>query len=93
MNGHAFYLKLLLQFVARGAGNGRDDGQLFTGQGIEQGAFAHIGLTGNHHAQPFSKQCALLGLKHHLLQLGLELLYLTCCVGLLQKIQLLFRKV
>ena len=54
MNGHAFYLKLLLQFVARGAGNGRHDGQLLTGQGIEQGAFAHIGLTGNHHAQSLS---------------------------------------
>ena len=46
---HALDLNGLLHHVARGARDRRDDGELSTRQGIEQGALARVGLTGDHH--------------------------------------------
>jgi len=61
MQRHALDLDGLADLVARGAGDRRDDGQLGTGQGVEQASSCHVGLAGEHHLQTFAQQRALAG--------------------------------
>mmetsp|Transcript_32493 Transcript_32493/g.76308 ORF Transcript_32493/g.76308 Transcript_32493/m.76308 type:complete len:400 (-) Transcript_32493:129-1328(-) len=58
---HALDLDGLADLVARGAGDGRDDGELGPGQRIEQRALADVGLAGEHHLQAVAQQGALAG--------------------------------
>ena len=90
---HAVDLDGFLHLVARGAGNGGDDGQLGPGQGVEQRAFARIGLPGNHHLDAFAQQRPLLGAGQHLGQLALQGVQLAPGIGFLQKVDLFFGEV
>ena len=93
VNWHAFNLNGLLHHIARGAGNGRHDGQLCACQSIEQRAFAGIGLASNDHAYAFTQQSALLGLLHHACKVVFQTRKLSSCIGLLQKINFFFWKI
>jgi hypothetical protein len=53
------------QHVARGAGDGRDDGSVVTGQAIEQAGFAGVGAAGEHHGETVAQQPALPGGREH----------------------------
>ncbi len=86
MQRHALDLDRLLHFVARGAGNRRDDGQFRPGQRVQQRAFAGVGLAGNHHLDAFAQQRALLRPLHHLRQRVLQFFQLAAGIGLLQKV-------
>ena len=90
---HAFDLNGLLHHITRGARNGRDDGQLGTGQRIEQGAFACVGLARNDHANALTQQRALTGLLRHTQEVGLQAVQLTLGIGLFQKVDVFFGKV
>ena len=93
MQRHALNLDGLLHHIARGAGNRRDDGQLCARQGVEQRAFARVGLARNHHTDAFTQQRALFGLRHHARQILLESCELALGIGLLQKVNVFFGKV
>ena len=93
MHRHAFDLNGLLHLVARGSRNRRDDGQLRTGQRIEQRTLARIGLSGDHHLDPFAQQGPLLSALHHTTQRRLQPLQLTGRIGLLEKVDLFLRKI
>ncbi|MCY1365015.1 hypothetical protein D9M69_518440 [compost metagenome] len=90
---HTLDLNRLLHHIARGAGHRGHDRQLGTGQRVEQRAFARVGLPGDHHREPVTQQCALPGLGPHVGQRGAQALQLTRGVGLLQKVDLLFREI
>ena len=93
MHRHAFNLNGLLHFVARGAGNGRDDGQLGPGQRVEQGRLASVGLPGNHHFNALAQQRTLVGALRHGVQTLLQALQLALGIGLAQEINLFFREI
>ena len=93
MQRHALNLQQLRDLVARGARNGRDDGQFCPRQGVEQRALARVGLAGNHHLDAFAQDGALLGFLHHRLQPGLQALELAFGVGLRDEVNVFFRKV
>ena len=90
---HAFNLDGLADLVAGGAGHAGDDGQLSPGQRIEQAAFAHVGLAGQHHLQALAQQHALAGAGHHVGQGGVNGVELAVGVGTLQKVNLFFGEV
>ena len=83
MQRHALNLNRLLHHISRGAGNGRDDGQLGACQCVEQRAFARVRLTRNDHANTFAQQRALFGLCQHACEVLLQTVQLPLCVGLL----------
>ena len=93
MQGHALDLNRLLYFVARGSGNGGDNGQLGPCQRVEQRAFARIGLAGNHHLDAFAQQRALMGACQHGSDLVAQALQLAKGIGLLQKVDFLLGEV
>ena len=59
--GDAAQVERLLQRVARGAGDGGDDGPLGAQQGVEQAALAHVGLADDGRADALAVDDALLG--------------------------------
>ena len=93
MQGHTIYLDQLGNFVARGAGDCRDDGQVSAGQRIEQGAFPGVRLPGDHHLDAFSQDGALHCTLHYRGHAALQALQLTAGVCLLQKVDIFFRKI
>ena len=93
MQGHTIYLDQLGNFVARGAGDCRDDGQVSAGQRIEQGAFPGVRLPGDHHLDAFAQDGALHCALHYPGHAALQALQLTAGVGLLQKVDIFFRKI
>jgi hypothetical protein len=82
---HAVDLDVAAQGVARGAGDGGDDGQLGAGQRIEQRALAHIGLAGQHHLESFAQQRALARALQHLFEALQQRRQLALHVGLLHE--------
>ena len=93
MQWHAVDLNQLRDLVTGGASNRRDDGELCTGQGIEQGAFSGVRLPGNHDLDAFAQNGTLAGPLHDVLQRFLQPLKLTAGVSLLQKINVFFREI
>ena len=93
MQRHAFDLDQLRHLVAGGAGYRGDDGQLGARQGIEQGAFSDVGLSGNHHLDAFAQDRTLGGALQHAGQGGLQSQQLALRIGLLQKINIFFREI
>ena len=59
MQRYALDLQHMRNDIARGAGLRCDDGEFSPSQGVEQRAFARIGLPGNHHPDTFPQQTAL----------------------------------
>ena len=90
MHRDAIDLYGLLHGIARGACNRSHDGELCTGQGIEQRAFTGIGLACYNHAHAFPQQGTLLCFLHHLCKVCLQARKLSSRIRLLQKINLFF---
>ena len=93
VQGHAFDLDGLLDDVARGAGLRGDDGQFRPGQGVEQGAFAGVGLSGNDDFDAFAQQRALLGAGEHIMKLLAQGGELAAGAGLGEEVDFFFREV
>ena len=93
MHGHTFNLNGLLHHIACGASNGCDDGQLCACQGIEQRAFASVGLTCNHHFDAFAQQGTLLCTLAYFGQLRLQTIELSLGIGFLQEVNFFFWKI
>ncbi len=62
-------VRVLLDGVARGAGDGGDDGALGAEQRIEQARFADVGPPDQRHAQPLAQHAPLVGAREQPLDL------------------------
>ncbi|MCY1238188.1 hypothetical protein D9M72_509130 [compost metagenome] len=93
MQRDAVDLDGLAHAVARGAGDGRDDGQLRAGQRVQQRRLAHVGLARQHHRQALAQQRALARLRQHAAKFSADGGKLAAGVGLLQEIDLFFGEV
>ena len=83
----------LLHLVPGRAGNRGHDCQLGTGQGIEQGRLARIGLPRNHHLDAFAQQGPLAGALPDRVQRLMQTQQLPLGICFLQKINLFLGKV
>src|SRR6266853_1604101 len=59
IHGHAVDLNRLAYCSTRGAGNFSDDGEVFSGQLVEERRFSYVGLTCEHNLKSAAKDAAL----------------------------------
>jgi hypothetical protein len=90
---HALDLDRLADAVARGAGDGGDDGQFGAGQCVEQRALADVGLAREHHAQAVAQQRALARARRAPGQLRPPAVELATGIGAFEEVDLLFGEV
>ena len=69
---HALQEDLLRDFVARGSGDIRHDGDVFARKRIEQAGLADVGLPRQNHMQAFAQDKALPGLLENVTEIGLQ---------------------
>jgi hypothetical protein len=90
---YAFNHDAFTQRVAGSARNLGDDGHLITSQSIEQSAFAHVRLAGQHHIQTFAQQAALASLLQQLLQRTVQHFQALMCIQTVAGIDIFFWKI
>src|SRR6266568_6081791 len=61
IHGYAVDLNRLPYCITRGAGNFSDDGEVFSGQPVEERRFSYVGLTCQHDLKSAAKDAALAG--------------------------------
>ena len=79
--------------VARSACNRRDDRNVLPRQSVEQTGLAHIRAACQHHVQPGPQQAALPRVGEHRGELRAHPVKPALRIGLLQEVDLFFRKV
>ena len=83
-----------VHWIAYGVDQGAIPGaNLGAGQRVEKRRLAYIRLPSQHHGEPFTKQRALTGFREHVIEPGADRGQLAACIGRLEEVDLLFRKV
>ena len=90
---HALDLDRLAHAVACRAGDRRDDGELRTGQRVQQRALADVGLAGEHDVQPLAQQRTAARLRERGVDGGDDAVELGARAGVREEVELLLGKV